>query len=136
VASRRACPRGDEIDALVDVLGGALSAATRRCAPAGAGSTAPDVPRRPAWSPRTASNGAFLGQRGDDLADVADEAHVEHAVGFVEHQARHRVEPHIALAHEIEQPPRRRHQNVDAAGQRLDLRACWLTPPTTTALRM
>jgi hypothetical protein len=29
---------------------------------------------------------ALLGQQREDLLDVADEAHVEHAVGFVQHQ--------------------------------------------------
>ena len=28
----------------------------------------------------------FFGSLRDDLADVVDEAHVEHAVGFVEHE--------------------------------------------------
>ena len=62
-------------------------------------------------------------QRRDDLADVADEAHVEHAVGLVEHE-------HLDAAtaatwpcsHEIEQAARRRDQHVDAARERLDLR--------------
>ena len=34
-----------------------------------------------------------FGQLGDDLPDVVDEAHVEHAVGLVEHQHLDGVEP-------------------------------------------
>ena len=38
-----------------------------------------------AWSPRRTASGARR-QLRDDFADVVDEAHVEHAVGFVEHE--------------------------------------------------
>ena len=37
-----------------------------------------------AWWRRTAASAASSGSRGDDAPDVADEAHVEHAVGLVE----------------------------------------------------
>ena len=60
-------------------------------------------------------------QLADDRADVVDEAHVEHAVGFVEHEDLDAVEPHRAHLHEIEQPARGRHQHVDAADQIADL---------------
>ena len=52
---------------------------------------------------------------GDDLADVADEAHVEHAVGLVEDEDRDAVEPHVALGDQIEQPAGRGDQDIDAA---------------------
>ena len=52
-----------------------------------------------------------------------DEAHVEHAVGFVEHEDLDAVEVDGALLHEVEQPAGRRHQDVDAAGERADLAA-------------
>ena len=51
-----------------------------------------------------------------------DEAHVEHPVGFVEHEYFDAVELHGAVRHQIEQPPGRRHQHVDAMGERAHLR--------------
>ena len=39
----------------------------------------------------------LLRQARDDLAHVVDEAHVEHAVGLVEHEDRDLVEPDMAL---------------------------------------
>ena len=51
---------------------------------------------------------------GDDPADVMDEAHVEHAVGLVEHEDLHLVEPDVALIHEVEQASRRGDQDIDA----------------------
>ena len=63
-----------------------------------------------------------LPQHGDDAADVGDEAHVEHAVGFVEHQHFDLVEAQRALVDEIEQAARRRHQHFDAARERALLR--------------
>ncbi len=60
-------------------------------------------------------------QPGDDLAHIMDETHVEHAVGFVQHEMLHIVQPRMALLDKVEKPPRRGDENVDAAGQRLDL---------------
>ena len=65
---------------------------------------------------------ALRRQLGDDLADVVDEAHVEHAVGFVEHQTFDLVEAQRIALDEIEQAARRGDQNVDAVEQRADLR--------------
>ena len=50
----------------------------------------------------------LLGQQRDDLADVADEAHVEHAVGFVEDENLDGREVDRALLHVVEQTARRR----------------------------
>ena len=50
-----------------------------------------------------------------------DEAHVEHAVGFVEHQHFDLVEAQRALIDQIEQAAGRRHQHLDAARERADL---------------
>ena len=50
----------------------------------------------------------------DQLADVVDEAHVEHAVGFVEDEDFRLGEVDGALIDEIEQAARRCDQNVDA----------------------
>ena len=57
-------------------------------------------------------------QHGDDALDVMDEAHVEHAVGFVEHQDLDLVEAHRALVDQIEQAAGRGHQDIDAVRQR------------------
>jgi hypothetical protein len=65
---------------------------------------------------------ALLGQQGDDAAHVVDEAHVEHAVGFVEHQHLHRGQVDIALALVVEQTAGRGHDDVHAARQGVDLR--------------
>jgi hypothetical protein len=58
---------------------------------------------------------ACIRQLADDLPDVPDEAHVEHAVGLVEHQMLGPAQVNAALLHEIEKPARRCDQNVDAA---------------------
>ena len=62
-------------------------------------------------------------QLGDDGADVVDEAHVEHAVGLVEHEHADLVEAQRIAAHQIEQPARGRDQHVDAVHQRAHLTA-------------
>ena len=66
---------------------------------------------------------AVLGDRGRDAADVADEAHVEHAIGFVEHEEGDAAELHVAALDQVEQTAGRGDQDVDAARQRLDLAA-------------
>ena len=50
-----------------------------------------------------------------------DEAHVEHAVGFVEHQHLDLIETQRALVHQIDQAAGRGHQHFDAVRQRADL---------------
>ena len=52
-----------------------------------------------------------------DAPDVMDEAHVQHAVGFVEHEDLDTAEVHGALPHMIEQPARCGHHDVDAVAQ-------------------
>ena len=56
-------------------------------------------------------------QQRQDFLDVADEAHVEHAVGFIEHQDLHPIQLHGVLLGEIHQPARGGHQHVGAAPQ-------------------
>ena len=51
-----------------------------------------------------------------------NEAHVEHAVGLVEHAAAHLAQVEELLLREIEQPPWSGHQQVAPSAQRLDLR--------------
>ncbi len=58
-----------------------------------------------------------LGQEGEDALDVADEAHVQHAVGFVEHQYLDVREIDGALLLQIEQAARCRDKDIDAALQ-------------------
>ena len=62
-----------------------------------------------------------LGQFRADFLDVGDEAHVEHAVGFVDHQQIAAVEHDLAAAEQVHQPARGRDQHVDALFERLDL---------------
>ena len=62
------------------------------------------------------------GQKPDHALDVVDEAHVEHAVGFVENEDLELPQVDDALPREVEQAARRRDEDVDAAPQRLLLR--------------
>ena len=52
-----------------------------------------------------------------DALDVRNEAHVEHAVGFVDHQQFDAGEQQSAALGVVEQPARGCDQHVDAAGQ-------------------
>ena len=74
----------------------------------------------------------LAGSLADDPADVVDEAHVEHAVGFVEHEDFDAVEADGTVLHEVEQASGCRDQDVDAAGERADLRLIG-TPPMASA---
>ena len=56
-----------------------------------------------------------------DALDVGDEAHVEHAVGFVDHQDLDAGQQDLAAPEVIEQAPRRGDQHVDAAVELLEL---------------
>ena len=60
-------------------------------------------------------------QFGDDLPDVVDEAHVEHAVGLVEHQKLDLAELQPVALHEIEQAAGRGDHDFDALHDRADL---------------
>ena len=61
------------------------------------------------------------GQLGADFLDIRDEAHVEHAVGFVDDQHRTAIEQNLAATEQVHQAARRRDQHVDALFQRLEL---------------
>ena len=63
-----------------------------------------------------------LRRGADDLAHGRPEAHVEHAVGFVEHEHFHAAQARGALVHKVHQAARRGDEHVDAAVERLDLR--------------
>jgi hypothetical protein len=60
---------------------------------------------------------AKLRQQADDALDVGDEAHVEHAVGFVDHQDLDVVQQDAAALDVIEQAARGGDQHVGAALQ-------------------
>ena len=57
------------------------------------------------------------------LADVVDEAHVEHLVGLVEDEDLHVRQHDSALVDEVEQPAGRGDEDVDAIGHVADLLA-------------
>ncbi len=65
---------------------------------------------------------AMRRQQVDDALQVGQEAHVEHAVGFVQHQHAHLRQVHAALLHVIEQAARRGNEDLHAAAQLLGLR--------------
>ena len=59
---------------------------------------------------------------GDDAIDLRREAHVEHAIRFVEHEHLEIVEHDVLPLEMIDQPARRRDDDVDAGAQLLLLR--------------
>ena len=65
---------------------------------------------------------ALAGEQAHDLADVRDEAHVEHPVGLVEDEDLDLAEVHRALADVVQQPARSGDEDLDAAPEQLDLR--------------
>jgi len=62
------------------------------------------------------------GQLADDASHGMDEAHVEHAVGLVEHQQLDLVEAHGLALDMVDQPARRGDQQVDPLAEQLQLR--------------
>ena len=60
-------------------------------------------------------------QLREDTPDVSDEAHVEHAVGFIEDEVRDVGEVDCALAEVVEEPARRCHQKIDALSDPVNL---------------
>ena len=58
----------------------------------------------------------------DDALDGGHEAHVEHAVGFVQDQDFDVAQLHAAAFEMVDQAARRGHQDVDAAAQGIELR--------------
>jgi hypothetical protein len=65
---------------------------------------------------------ALLRQHGEDALDVGDEAHVQHAVGFVEHQHLDLGEGDALLLDVVEQAARRGDDDLAAFAQLGDLR--------------
>ena len=65
---------------------------------------------------------SFRRQQRQDLLDVTDEAHVEHAIGLIEHQDLDAIELDGVLLSQIHQPAWRGHQHIGAAAQAHHLR--------------
>ena len=63
----------------------------------------------------------LTGSLRDDFPDVVDEAHVEHAVGFVEHEKLDLAEFQAVALHEIEQAAGGGDHHLDALHDRADL---------------
>ena len=63
------------------------------------------------------------GKEFDDLPDVVDEAHVEHRVGFVQHEVLEVVQTDVALADKVQKAPGGGHDNVHTTLKRGDLLA-------------
>ena len=66
---------------------------------------------------------ALLRQQVDDLADVADEAHVEQAIRLVEHEDLDRGQVDRPLADVVEQAPGRRDDDLGAGAELRELAA-------------
>ena len=62
-----------------------------------------------------------FGKHGDDLLDVVNKAHVEHAIGFVQNQHFDLVEAQRALIDKIEQAAGRCHEHLGATRERAHL---------------
>ena len=56
-----------------------------------------------------------------ELLDVGQEAQVEHLVGLVEHDRLHAREVEVPAAHQVDHPAGGADDDLDAAGERLDL---------------
>ena len=65
---------------------------------------------------------AVRGRGADDLLHGRPKAHVEHAVGLVEHEHLHVAETHRALLHEVDEAARRGDEDVHAVLELADLR--------------
>ena len=63
-----------------------------------------------------------FGHQGQDFFHVMNKAHVEHSVGFVQHQNFNAGQIEQALALQVKQATRCGHQHVDAAFDAIDLR--------------
>ena len=65
---------------------------------------------------------ALGGQEGEHFFHVVNEAHVEHAVGFVEHEDFYGGQVNVPLPDEVEQPPGGGDEDVHARLHALNLR--------------
>ena len=65
----------------------------------------------------------MLGYQRQHFFDVVNKTHVQHAVGFVEHQNLHLAQVQRALACVVQQAAWRGDQNINATAQFFNLRA-------------
>ena len=111
-----------EVDLLLDGLGGgaaALHLHGDRVEEDGVGQLL-DVLRHRGGEEQGLAPG---GQELDDLADVVDEAHVEHGVGLVQHEVLEVIQSDVALVDEVQKAPGGGHDNVHTTLERGDLLA-------------
>ena len=54
----------------------------------------------------------LLGQHGNNSANIMNEAHVQHAIRFIQHQHLQLLEPHRVLVVQVQQAPRSGHQDI------------------------
>ncbi len=64
----------------------------------------------------------FLREHGHDFFDVAQEAHVQHAVNFIEDEKFHAREVEVAFVDKVEEAAGTGHEDVDALAHGFDLR--------------
>ena len=64
----------------------------------------------------------FRRQQRHDAAHIVNKAHVQHAIGFVQHKNFQLIQLDEALTHQIIQPTGRGNENVHPAAQLLNLR--------------
>ncbi len=64
----------------------------------------------------------LLGQQREDAPNIADKAHVEHAVGLIEDENLHMRQIHAALLHMVQQSPGGGDQDIHTAAELLHLR--------------
>ena len=65
---------------------------------------------------------ALFGNFRNDLANVVDESHVEHPVGFIQNKNADMAEIDVSLTHKVEESSRSRYENVDTLGEAVGLR--------------
>ncbi len=75
---------------------------------------------------------ALCRQIGRDLAEIVDEAHVQHLVGLVQHQKLGFFQDNCAAIHQVQQAAGCRHQNIHAVRQGFDLFGHWNTADDDT----
>ena len=65
----------------------------------------------------------LFAHQAQQLADRRDKAEIEHLIRFVQHHETGQIQPRLAFAQMVQKTARRRHQDIHAARQSLDLRA-------------
>ena len=79
---------------------------------------------------------AVRGEKFQDAADVGEEAHVQHAVGFVEDEDFQAIEAGVGLAEMVDEAAGGGDENFGAGTEGVGLGAGMLTPPMMAAAEM